>query len=118
MVTEHWRKRRVWIFPYIKDWTKDVKEYHPKCSIKEMNYNQWFWFDSSAFKLIHFGFPTIGFKIFGLCATLSYIYFSQFLALIMGIIALGFGYNLIMKIKKRKVIEGMTFYDQFMKEEF
>jgi len=115
MVTEKWRKNRVNIFPHIKDWSADVEKYRPKKSVKEMTFDEWLYLDTSAFSLIFYGTPLISVVVCGGCAIFAY-HINFWFGVFLGGFALMGVYNFINKIKERKIHEGMTFYDMYMKE--
>lgn len=116
MSRKYFQKKKLELFPEIKDWTKEPKTFIKGKTIQQMSYREWFWFDSSAFCLISYGGDIIGALIFFLGAA----YFMQkgiiILALFISILAIYHIYSLIKKIMKRKVYGAMTFYDIFLKE--
>lgn len=115
MPNKYWTKKRKELFPEIKDWTSDHNEYRLVYDVNKLTWNQWFYFHPSAFKLIYYGNNVMGLIIFGLATAYLYIKGSA-LFFVPLFFTLFLGYGLVNKIRNRKTIGDMTFYDLYMRE--
>jgi len=116
MKQTYWEKNKRDLLPKIKDWTSPHNEIRHSNNVKAMTYNEWLYLHPSAYQLIYYGMDCIGMIIFGLVAVYLYQTGVSFVALICLAITIGWIYDLIRKIRKRKEIEDLTLYDVFMRE--
>lgn len=111
----YWDKNKQNMFPKIKDWTKPQNHIR-RMNIHDQTHKQWFWFSSDSYKLIYYGNSIISMIMFISLA----IYFSfrelYMLSLIPALFSLFFIRGTIMKIKDRKSIQDMTFYDLYLRD--
>ncbi len=116
MKKDYWEKNKRLLLPKIKDWTGPHNEIRHSNNVKAMTYNEWLYLHPSAYKLITYGMDCIGMVIFGSVAAYLYKIGVSFGALLCLVFVVGFSYDLIRRIIKRKQIEDLTLYDIFMRE--
>ena len=116
MFDKYYRKNKRKIFPWVKDWTSPHDEIRYSNNIKDMDFNKWFFFHPSAYKIVFYGFNCVGVSNFSLFALIFYIKNILFGSFICLLFAGYFIYNLIIKSKQRKTIKDFTMYDLYMRE--
>lgn len=115
MVTDKWRKRRVHMFPEIKDWT-DPQNHYRYSNIHEVSHKYWLWFHPSAFKLIKYGTPTSACITFTIAAYWFHYNGNTISSYVFAFLATVMVYEIIRLIVKKAVPSDTNMYDTFMRE--
>lgn len=107
---------RTKVFPNIKNWTSPQNKYRNEKDVRKLSYWEWFWLHPSAYSLFTYSINVSG-SIFGICGGayfgITSRYIPMALFLIIGLTNLKLLYQ---KIKNRKIEEGLTLYDIFMRD--
>ena len=115
MIRKYFDKRKYDLFPEIKDFTVNHWELRSK-NVNDMSYNEWFWFHPSAFKLIYYGIHVIGICVFGGFGLLALLRGLILPSTILFILAIILGFQFAGKIRNRKSINRVNFYDTWLRE--
>ena len=116
-LNKYYEKKKHKIFPEITDWTKDYNEKRFNNNVKDMSYNEWFWFHHTAYKIVYYGSETI-FAIFFLAIAQLFHKIGITILTYIWLALAGFMiYRLIIKIKDYKQIKNINFYDVFLREQ-
>jgi len=108
------KKKREW-FPEITDWTDPQIEKRWK-SPDQMTWDEWFFFSPHNFKIVHFGLPLVSIAVFLPISVWFIIRELWLLGIITLIISVHQIFKLIQKIKLRKSIQSLNFYDLWLRE--
>lgn len=111
----YWDKKKVKLFPEIKDWTDPQNNIRTK-NMHDQTQKEWFWFSRDCYKLNYYGNSIISIGIFTLLAVYFIKIGISFLGVILIFMSLYLIMDLIKKIKNRQQIKDMTFYDLYMRE--
>jgi len=110
------KEARYRIFPEITDWTEeynDLRAKHPN----DMRYIEWFWFHPSAFKLMKYGIPIIGFTHFlGAGLILQFKFDLRILTVLCYLICLWCIYQFYKAYTELKLAPDMNFYDLYLRD--
>ena len=105
------------MFPEIKDWTDPMNDIRLSDNVRDMSYNDWFWFHPSAFSLIHFGYPVISILFFLGVTLLTAFVLKWAIVWIFPVLGIGyFVYDLVKKIKTKDHYNMMTMHDVYLRE--
>jgi len=115
ILRKYFQKRKHEMFPHIKDWTDPMNNIRLNNNVRDMKWDDWFWFHPSAFSLIHFGYPVISILFFGI---ITYFLFSIPVIWVFSLMGMGyFAYDLIKKIKTKDHYNLMTMHDIYLRED-
>ena len=107
------KKTKQAIFPWIKDWTKsydDLRKENPN----KLDFQTYFWFNPTNYKIMHYGFNVIGTILFITVAGVSFQY-GWWPLTILSCVITGVFFLAILRAHKT-YRAGMTFYDKHMRE--
>ncbi len=105
------------LFPEIKDWSDPMDRYRNEANVKKLSTQEWFWFHPTAYKLQYYGAAVCNICIFLGLTLLSTLKGWNGIMIVSLLLTIFFAYNLIAKYNKRYTIEGLTYYDIYMREE-
>lgn len=116
MAITYLKRIRKDLFPKVDDWTKPMDNFKD-VPVGELTYSQWFWFHPSAYQLVYWGVPSCA-LLQGSILFVIWLYIQSTYLLVSWILfgLLGL-YLLYSKYNKRKAVEGLTFYDIYLKDE-
>lgn len=113
---QYLKEKRHSIFPNIKDWTADhnnLRQMHPN----DMRWIEWFWFHPSAFKLMKYGIPIIGFIHFLIAGIILQFKFDlRSLGFISYLFCMWCFYQYYKAYTELKIAPDMNFYDLYLRD--
>lgn len=118
MFGDYIRQRRKVMFPHITNWKDPQNKYRNEKDVTKLEFYEWFFLHPSAYKLMHYGIPSIAITIFAIIATILIKTQHYLLTTITAFITLFIITILIQRIKEYKNIKltKITHYDLWMKD--
>ncbi len=110
------RKYRGRILPVVEDFSKDM-DCFKKRDVSSLSFNSWFWLHPSAYRLMSFGTPIIGFclyVVFGLFAWFNISF--KLIAMVLFVLAFSSLRDLVRKFRFRLAFVDTSFYDVYLRD--